>query len=116
MEGRIESSKSEIVEKRKQIEMNDFIEATSSTIQNLIIKMVTTIRDNIQTFQDDEFGMKNNNNHNDHSYSSLFYMNHNTNPLLIVFFPINELILVEKKLPIYFPKTDLSKSSSFLPK
>ena len=59
--------------------MNDFIEATSSTVQNSIIKMVTTIRDNIQTSQDDEFPMKNNNNHNHSSSSS--HTNHNLNYL-----------------------------------
>lgn len=106
---------SEIVEKRKQIEMNDFIEAASSTVQNPIIKMVTSIGDNIQTSQDDQFPMKNNNNHNDHSSSSTSHMNHNINPLLIVFFTINDL-KVGKKLPIYFPKRDPSKSPPFLPK
>ncbi|XP_038887160.1 LOW QUALITY PROTEIN: BURP domain protein USPL1-like [Benincasa hispida] len=37
------------------------------------------------------------------------------NPLLIVFFTINDL-KVGKKLPIYFPKRDPSKSPPFLPK
>ena len=106
---------SEIVVKRKQIETNDSNEATSSIVQNPIIKMVTTVRDNIQTSQDDEFPMKNNNKHNDHSSSSSSHMNHNINPLLMVFFTINDL-KVGKKLSIYFPKRDPSKSPPFLPK
>ena len=61
--------------------------------------------------------MKNNNNHNDHSSSSSFYMNrHNINPLLIVFFTINDLKLVGKKLPIYFLKRDPSKFPHFYQK
>ncbi|XP_038888373.1 BURP domain-containing protein BNM2C-like [Benincasa hispida] len=112
-EGRVEASMGEIDEKSKQIEMKDFIEATSST-QNPIIKMVTQMGNNIENSQDDKFPKKKNNN-NDDSSSSSSHMNHNINPLLIVFFTINDL-KVGKKLAIYFPKRDPSKSPPFLPK
>lgn len=114
VEGRIKPSMGESDEKSKQIEMKDFIEATSNT-KSPIIKMVTQMGDNIQnTYTQDHDQLPKNNNNNGHSSSSSSHMNH-INPLLIVFFTINDL-KVGKKLPIYFPKRDPSKSPPFLPK
>ncbi|XP_023531754.1 BURP domain protein USPL1-like [Cucurbita pepo subsp. pepo] len=88
---------SEIEEKNKQIELNDHIEATIKA--KPIIKMVTKMA----------------NDHNSHdAHSSSSHMDH-INPLLIVFFTINDL-KQGKKLPIYFPKRDPSKSPPLLPK
>lgn len=53
--------------------------------------------------------------HHDHASSSSSHMDHMMDPSLMVFFQLNDL-RVGKTLPVYFPKTNPSKSPHLLPK
>lgn len=63
--------------------------------------------------QDDENSSQQEHHHHHDHHSHLDHIN--INPLLKVFFTMNDL-KQGKKLPIYFPKRDPSKSPPFLPK
>lgn len=93
-------------EKSQQIDQfSNHIDHHESSKANPIIKMVTEIA-NDKNSQDEIYQQQQQHKHN--------HMEH-IDPLLIVFFTINDLKL-GKKIPIYFPKRDPLKSPPFLPK